>query len=229
MTLCLFGTAFFEGIFMKYDAVIFDLDGTLTDTLEDLKNSVNFVMREFGFPERTTDEVRSFVGNGVKRLIDLSVPENTSDEVSAECLSVFKSFYKDNSLVSTKPYDGIIPMLEKLKKDGVKTAVVTNKMHEAAVDIVNLFFGELIDVTIGQIDGVAQKPQPDGIYSALEKLGVSKEKSVYVGDSEVDCITAKNAGIPCIGVTWGFRDREILVGNGADFIINFPEEIFIVE
>lgn len=229
MTLCLFGTAFFEGIFMKYDAVIFDLDGTLTDTLEDLKNSVNFAMREFGFPERTTDEVRSFVGNGVKRLIDLSVPENTSDEVSAECLSVFKSFYKDNSLVSTKPYDGIIPMLEKLKKDGVKTAIVTNKMHEAAVDIVNLFFGELIDVAIGQIDGVAQKPQPDGIYSALEKLGVSKEKSVYVGDSEVDCITAKNAGIPCIGVTWGFRDREILVGNGADFIINFPEEIFIVE
>lgn len=229
MTLCLFGTAFFEGIFMKYDAVIFDLDGTLTDTLEDLKNSVNFAMREFGFPERTTDEVRSFVGNGVKRLIDLSVPENTSDEVSAECLSVFKSFYKDNSLVSTKPYDGIIPMLEKLKKDGVKTAVVTNKMHEAAVDIVNLFFGEMIDVAIGQIDGVAQKPQPDGIYSALEKLGVSKEKSVYVGDSEVDCITAKNAGIPCIGVTWGFRDREILVGNGADFIINFPEEIFIVE
>ena len=229
MTLCLFGTAFFEGIFMKYDAVIFDLDGTLTDTLEDLKNSVNFAMREFGFPERTTDEVRSFVGNGVKRLIDLSVPENTSEEVSAECLSVFKSFYKDNSLVSTKPYDGIIPMLEKLKKDGVKTAVVTNKMHEAAVDIVNLFFGELIDVAIGQIDGVAQKPQPDGIYSALEKLGVSKEKSIYVGDSEVDCITAKNAGIPCIGVTWGFRDREILVGNGADFIINFPEEIFIVE
>ena len=214
---------------MKYDAVIFDLDGTLTDTLEDLKNSVNFAMREFGFPERTTDEVRSFVGNGVKRLIDLSVPENTSDEVSAECLSVFKSFYKDNSLVSTKPYDGIIPMLEKLKKDGVKTAVVTNKMHEAAVDIVNLFFGELIDVTIGQIDGVAQKPQPDGIYSALEKLGVSKEKSVYVGDSEVDCITAKNAGIPCIGVTWGFRSKEILLENGADYIINSPEEIFIVE
>ena len=148
MTLCLFGTAFFEGIFMKYDAVIFDLDGTLTDTLEDLKNSVNFAMREFGFPERTTDEVRSFVGNGVKRLIDLSVPENTSEEVSAECLSVFKSFYKDNSLVSTKPYDGIIPMLEKLKKDGVKTAVVTNKMHEAAVDIVNNFSYDFGDINI---------------------------------------------------------------------------------
>lgn len=214
---------------MKYEAIIFDLDGTLTDTLEDLKNSVNFAMREFGFPERTTDEVRSFVGNGVKRLIDLSVPENTSDEISAECLSVFKNHYKDNSLVLTKPYDGIIPMLERLKKEGIKTAVVTNKMHEAAVDIVNLFFGELIDVTIGQIDGVSQKPQPDGIYSALEKLDVSKEKSVYVGDSEVDCITAKNAGIPCIGVTWGFRSKEVLSENGADYIINFPEEIFIVE
>lgn len=214
---------------MKYEAIIFDLDGTLTDTLEDLKNSVNFAMREFGFPERTTDEVRSFVGNGVKRLIDLSVPENTSDVISAECLSVFKNHYKDNSLVLTKPYDGIIPMLERLKKEGIKTAVVTNKMHEAAVDIVNLFFGELIDVTIGQIDGVSQKPQPDGIYSALEKLDVSKEKSVYVGDSEVDCITAKNAGIPCIGVTWGFRSKEVLSENGADYIINFPEEIFIVE
>ncbi len=214
---------------MKYEAIIFDLDGTLTDTLEDLKNSVNFAMREFGFLERTTDEVRSFVGNGVKRLIDLSVPENTSDVISAECLSVFKNHYKDNSLVLTKPYDGIIPMLERLKKEGIKTAVVTNKMHEAAVDIVNLFFGELIDVTIGQIDGVSQKPQPDGIYSALEKLDVSKEKSVYVGDSEVDCITAKNAGIPCIGVTWGFRSKEVLSENGADYIINFPEEIFIVE
>lgn len=220
---------FLKGISMKYDAIIFDLDGTLTDTLEDLKNSVNFAMRKSGFPERTTDEIRSFVGNGVKRLVDLSVPENTSAEAAAECLAVFKRHYKENSLVETKPYDGIIPMLESLKKEGIRTAVVTNKMHEAAVDIVNLFFGELIDVAIGQIDGVAQKPQPDGIYSALEKLGVSKEKSVYVGDSEVDCITAKNAGIPCIGVTWGFRSKEVLVDNGADFIINSPEEIFIVE
>ncbi len=210
---------------MKYSAVIFDLDGTLTDTLEDLKNSVNFAMRSFGFPERTTDEVRSFVGNGVRRLIYLSVPENTPEDIAEKCLDVFKEHYKNNSLVNTKPYDGIIPMLRELRSRGIKTAVVTNKMHEAAEDIVRIFFDGLIDITLGQIDGVAQKPQPDGINLVLEKLGVSKEKAVYVGDSEVDCITAKNAEIPCIGVTWGFRDKSVLIETGAEFIVDNPEEI----
>ena len=210
---------------MKYEAIIFDLDGTLTDTLGDLNNSVNFALREFGFTERTLDEVRSFVGNGVRRLIYSSVPENTDEETSEKCLSVFKEYYKNHSLVETKPYDGIIPMLETLKNQGIKTAVVTNKMHEAAEEIVRIFFGNLIEVTLGQVDGVAQKPQPDGIYHVLEKLGVSKEKAVYVGDSEVDCITAKNSEIPCIGVTWGFRDKSVLVENGADFIADIPEDI----
>ncbi len=210
---------------MKYDAVIFDLDGTLTDTLGDLANSVNFALCQFGFPERTLDEVRSFVGNGVRKLIYLSVPENTSEDISEKCLDVFKEYYKNNSLVETKPYDGIIPMIESLKNQGIKTAVVTNKMHEAAEEIVRIFFGGLIDVSLGQIDGVAQKPEPDGIYNVLEKLGVSKEKSVYVGDSEVDCITANNADIPCIGVTWGFRDESVLLENGADFIADTPEDI----
>lgn len=211
---------------MKFDAVVFDLDGTLTDTLEDLKNSVNYAMCEFGFPERTLEEVRAFVGNGVKRLVYLSVPENTEKAVADKCLAVFKEHYKNNSLVKTKPYDGIIPMLEELKKQGVKIAVVTNKMHEAAEDIVRIFFGGLVDITVGQTDGIAQKPRPDAVYLALGKLGVSKEKAVYVGDSEVDCITAKNADIPCIGVTWGFRDKSVLAENGADCIINKPQEIF---
>lgn len=210
---------------MKYDAVVFDLDGTLTDTLEDLRNSVNHSLKEFGFPERTLDEVRSFVGNGVRRLIYLSVPKNTPEETAEECLKVFKEYYQSHSLVKTKPYNGIIVMLEELKKQGIKTAVVTNKMHDAAVDIVCIFFDGLIEVTVGQIDGVAQKPQPDGIYLALEKLGVSKEKAVYVGDSEVDCTTARNAGIPCIGVSWGFRDKSVLLENGASFIIDSPGQI----
>ncbi|MBR3818037.1 MAG: HAD-IA family hydrolase [Clostridia bacterium] len=212
---------------MKYEAIIFDLDGTLTDTLGDLTNSVNFALRQFGFPERTHEEVKSFVGNGVRRLIYLSVPENTDEETSERCLSVFKEYYKNNSLVETKPYNGIIPMLESLKKQEIKTAVVTNKMHEAAEEIVRIFFGNLIDITLGQVDGVAQKPQPDGIYHVLEKFGVSKEKAVYVGDSEVDCITAKNAGIPCIGVTWGFRDKSVLIENGADYIADTPEDIIV--
>lgn len=211
---------------MKYDAVIFDLDGTLTDTLDDLKNSVNYALGEFGFPERTLDEVRSFVGNGVRRLIYLSVPENTDEEISENCLTVFKEYYKSHSLIKTKPYDGIIPMLEELKKQGIKTAVVTNKMHEAAEDIVHIFFDGLIDTTVGQVDGVAQKPQPDGINLVLSSLSVSKERAVYVGDSEVDCITAINAGMPCIGVTWGFRDRYVLLENGASCIIDSPEQIF---
>lgn len=210
---------------MKYKAIVFDLDGTLTDTLADLKNSVNHALSEFGFPARSLEEIRSFVGNGVRRLIYLSVPENTPDEVSEKCLDVFKAYYKDHSCVETKPYDGIIEVLSELKSRGIKTAVVTNKMHEAAVDIVKLFFDGLIDVTIGQIDGVAQKPQPDSVFLALQKLGVSKDNAAYVGDSEVDCMTAQNAGIPCIGVTWGFRDREILEINGAEFIFDKAENI----
>lgn len=210
----------------KTEAVIFDLDGTLTDTLEDLKNSVNFALAKLGFPARSLNEIRSFVGNGVKKLICRSVPDGTAEESAEECLKIFKEHYKSNSLVKTKPYDGIIPMLEALKEQGIKTSVVTNKMHEAAVDIVRIFFDGLIEVTVGQIDGVAQKPQPDGVYSALKKLGVSKEKAVYVGDSEVDCITARNAEIPCIGVAWGFRDKAVLLENGADFIIENPQQIF---
>ncbi len=210
---------------MNIKAVIFDLDGTLTDTLEDLQNSVNYALGEFGYPERSLDEIRSFVGNGVRRLVYLSVPENTNDETAEKCLNVFKEYYKEHSLIKTKPYGGIIDMLKSLKKQGIKTAVVTNKMHAAAEDIVKLFFDGLIDVTVGQIDGVAQKPEPDGIFNALEKLNVSKDAAVYVGDSEVDCITAENASLPCIGVTWGFRAKSVLEENGADFIVNKPDEI----
>lgn len=207
------------------NTVLFDLDGTLTDTLADLRNSVNFALAEFGFSERSTDEIRSFVGNGVKMLVYRSVPENTDSETAERCLEIFKAHYKDNSRNETKPYDGIIELLGELKKRNIKTAVVTNKLHEAAAEIVEFFFGDLIDITIGQCDEIAPKPEPDSIYLALEKLGVSKENAVYVGDSEVDCITARNAGIPCIGVTWGFRDRNVLEENGADFIANKAEEI----
>ena len=210
---------------MKYEAVIFDLDGTLVDTLEDLKDSVNFALSSFGFPERNVEEIRSFVGNGVRRLMYLSVPEGTDKDTAEKCLEVFKEHYKTNSRNKTKPYDGIAEMLDTICENGIKTAVVTNKMHTAAKDIVEFYFGEKISITVGQLDGIAQKPQPDGVLKAIETLGVSKEKAVYVGDSEVDCITAKNAQIDCIGVTWGFRSREILKENGANVIVDSPAEI----
>lgn len=213
---------------MKIEGIVFDLDGTLIDTLDDLMDSVNFALAKYDFPARNLDEIRSFVGNGVKRLVDLSVPEGTSEEIGADCLAVFKEHYKGNSRNKTAPYAGIKEMLAKVKEKGYKTAVVTNKIQDAAIEIIRSFFGDKIDVIIGQVDGVAQKPEPDGVWLALEKLGVSKENSVYVGDSEVDCMTAHNAGIPCIGVTWGFRDRSVLEEHKAEFIIDKPEELFEV-
>ncbi len=211
---------------MKVNAIVFDLDGTLIDTLEDLMDSVNFALEKYDFPKRNLDEIRSFVGNGVKRLVYLSVPEGTSEEISEDCLTVFKEHYKGNSRNKTAPYDGICDMLAKVKEKGYKTAVVTNKIQDAAIEIIRSFFGDKIDVIIGQIDGIAQKPEPDGVWLALEKLGEAKENAVYVGDSEVDCMTAHNAGIPCVGVTWGFRDRSVLEEHKAEFIIDEPDMLF---
>ena len=210
---------------MKYKAVIFDLDGTLVDTLEDLADSVNYALDSFGFPHRSIDEVRSFVGNGVRRLIYLSVPEGTENETSEKCLEVFKNHYKTNSRNKTGPYDGIIGVLDRLCESGIKTAVVTNKMQTAAKDIVDFYFGEKINLTVGQVDGVSQKPSPDGVNLVLKEFGISKNKAIYVGDSEVDCLTANNAGIDCVGVTWGFRSKEILEENGAKIIVDTPQEI----
>lgn len=210
---------------MSYNAVIFDLDGTLVDTLDDLTDSVNFALSSFGFPKRNREEVRSFVGNGVRRLVYLSVPDGTDEETSEKCLGVFREHYKNNSRNKTKPYDGIIPLLEKLCDSGVKTAVVTNKMQAAAKDIVEFYFGDKISLTVGQVDGVAQKPNPDGVLFALEKLGAEKESTVYVGDSEVDCLTARNAGVDCIGVTWGFRSAQTLKESGAKIIVDEPLDI----
>ena len=209
----------------NYKAVIFDLDGTLLDTLEDLADAVNYTMREFGFPERNLDEVRAFVGNGAKKLIELSMPDSSDEAIAAQCLKVFKGYYLPNSKVKTRPYDGIITLLETLKANGYKTAVVTNKPDDAAKETVEFFFGELIDFTVGQVDGVPQKPEPDCVYTALGKLGVSKE-AVFAGDSEVDCITAINAGLDCIGVTWGFRSREVLEEHGARYLTDKVDGLY---
>lgn len=211
---------------MRFDTVIFDLDGTLIDTLEDLKNSVNYALRSYSFPERSYEEVKSFVGNGVQRLMDLSAPEGTAQEVRENLLAAFKAHYMEHSRVFTAPYPGICELLSLLGAAGIKTAVVTNKMQEAALDIVKSFFADSIDLVIGQIDGLPQKPEPDGVWKAIKELGSSKDASVYVGDSDVDCLTAKNSGLPIIGCVWGFRGRRVLKDCGADYIVDKPHEIF---
>lgn len=210
---------------MKYSTVIFDLDGTLINTLEDLTDAVNHALAAFDFPLRTVEEVRGFVGNGIPRLVHLALPEGAGEQDEAKCLDICKSYYIDHSAVKTAPYEGICELVSQLKKAGVKSAVVTNKIEDAAIEIVRGFFGGDIDVIIGQVDGLRQKPEPDGVFAALEKLGAEKGRSVYVGDSEVDCATAKNAGLPIIGCTWGFRGRALLEQCGADYIIDTPRQI----
>lgn len=210
---------------MKFKTVIFDLDGTLLNTLDDLMNSANFALSEFNFPQRTKDEVRQFVGNGVRKLIERAVPLGTSEHTIDDCLEVFRDHYENHKNDNTKPYDGITPTLLSLKEAGIKMAVVSNKYDLAVKELCAPFFSGVIDVAIGERENVRRKPAPDSVLEALKVLGAKKESAVYVGDSDVDVQTAANAGIPCIGVTWGFRDREVLQSAGAQFIINEPKEL----
>lgn len=209
----------------KYSTAIFDLDGTLLDTLDDLAGSVNYALEECGYPTRNVDEVRRFVGNGVEKLIELSVPEKTSKDNTAKCLSVFTNHYKENMRNHTRPYDGIMDLLEKLKAKNIKIAVVSNKMDEAVKLLCKKEFRDLFQLAIGSSEGIAKKPAPDTVLEALRLLKSKKEETLYIGDSDVDIETAKNANLTSVGVTWGFRDRELLKSKGADYIIDKPEEL----
>ena len=211
---------------MNYKAVIFDLDGTILNTLDDLADSVNYALSYFGFPVRTIDEVREFVGNGIKNLILRAVPKGTSEQTAEKVLDCFKSYYKEHSAVKTKAYDGINECLLKLKQNGIKIAVVTNKAHFAAVPLCDMYFPGLIDVVIGEREGVRKKPHPDTVIQAMESIGVVSSDCVYVGDSDVDIDTAKNSGMPCISVTWGFRSRDFLLDNGATTIVDTIEQLY---
>lgn len=204
--------------------VIFDLDGTLLNTLEDLKEATNFALSKYNYPTRTLEEVRCFVGNGVRKLIERAVPENCQNV--EECLAVFKQNYSEIMYNHTAPYNGILKILSDLKANGIKTGVVSNKFDSAVKELCKKYFADLIDIAIGQADDVPKKPAPDGVFKAMRELGADKSSTVYVGDSDVDVATAKNANLPCIGVTWGFRDREYL--KGANFIIDNPNDINVI-
>lgn len=206
-------------------AIIFDLDGTLLDTLHDLTDSVNHVLTNHNMKNRTVDEIRSFIGNGVPTLIARSVPAGTEENTIAECVREMAEYYKDHADIKTKPYDGIAELLEALNKQGIKTAVVTNKVENAAVILCNNKFGDIFDCVIGDNGKGRLKPYPDNVFRALDILGFPREEVLFAGDSDVDMITAENAGLRSIGVTWGFRDEAVLRKNGADFIVHYPTEI----
>lgn len=210
---------------MKYKAYIFDLDGTLLDTLLDLANAVNFAMREKGYPERTVAEVRNFIGNGIKVLIKRSVPDGTSEDDYAEALEIFTKYYLEHIADYTKPYDGMIDVVKTLTERGCKVAVLSNKAHVAAQAVVKDFFGDIFDIVVGKMDEFPSKPEPDSLFYTIRTLGVTAEECVYIGDSDVDVLTAHNAGLPCIGVTWGNRDEDVLIASGAEYIANTPNEI----
>lgn len=210
---------------MKVKAIIFDLDGTILDTLEDLKNSVNYALSNNNLPVRTLSEVRSFVGNGIRLLMERSVPSFTDEATLNKCFADFKAHYKDNSANNTKPYDGILELLTQLKKQGYKLAVVSNKADFAVQTLIADYFHGFFDYAVGECDGIRRKPYPDSVNSALEFLGVDKNQAVYVGDSEVDVETARNSELKCIAVTWGFRDKGVLESLNPEYIIDKPSQL----
>lgn len=207
------------------NTVIFDMDGTLLDTLEDLRDAVNAGLALKNYPARDLEEIRQFVGNGVRVLLEKAVPEGTPEADMKVCLAAFKEYYAKHWQDKTKPYDGIRELLAALKEKKIKTAVISNKYDEAVLQLCRDYFPGSFDSARGERAGVPRKPAPDGIYSILEELGAAKENAVYVGDSEVDMETAHNAGLTSVGVTWGFRDRSLLQAKGADYIIDSPEEL----
>lgn len=208
-----------------YKAVIFDLDGTLLNTLGDLHAAVNHALRSFSFPERSIDEVRNFIGNGVVKLMERSTPENTDKKTNSDCLDIFRAYYLMHMQDMTAPYEGVCELIETLREKGIKTAVVSNKLHQAVYELCLDFFPGLIDEAIGVSNECERKPSPVNVYKALEKLGVSADECIYIGDSEIDVQTAHNAGIKCIGVTWGYRDRCELERAGADLIADTCDKI----
>lgn len=207
--------------------VIFDLDGTLLNTLDDLCDSTNYALKQFGYPTRTLEEVRSFVGNGVKKLIERAIPDGSANENLEKCLAIFKEHYKQNMYNKTAPYSGVLDLLKELCAKNIKIAVVSNKFDGAVKELCQKYFGNLVQVAIGENEaaGVRKKPAPDSVFKAMQDLKLSVEDVIYVGDSETDVQTAKNAKIDCIGCTWGFRSKQVLVDEGARYIIDTPDEI----
>ena len=214
-----------------YKTFIFDLDGTLLDTLQDLADSVNYALRQHGMPEHSLDDIRRFVGNGVRLLMERAVPDGAQNPQFEATFATFRQYYMLHSLDTTRPYDGIPELIHELKTRGCKMAVVSNKMMAATQELVRHFFPD-IEVAIGEHEaaGIKKKPAPDTVFEALRQLGISLQPSSVtdVGDSDVDLATARNSGLPCISVLWGFRDRDFLLAHGATTFVEHPLDILTI-
>lgn len=208
-----------------FKTYIFDLDGTLLSTLNDLASSTNYALRWAGMPERTIEEVRMFVGNGVKLLMERAIPEGVNNPKFEETYAKFREHYMEHNLDTTRPYDGVPELLHELKRRGKHLAIVSNKFYAATQDLAKHFFPDTIEVAIGERENIRKKPAPDTVLEALRQLNVSKEDAVYIGDSDVDIMTAKNSGLPCISVLWGFRDKDFLIEHGGSLFVEKPIEI----
>lgn len=205
--------------------VIFDMDGTILNTLDDLKDTLNYALEQYHFPARTLEETRAFVGNGIHKLIERAVPEGTDAQTVENVFGTFLEYYQIHCMDRTRPYPGIVSLLQSLKEAGLRTAVVSNKADAAVQELCERFFPGLFDFAVGEHEGVQKKPAPDMVQLALRALGTQEPDAVYVGDSDVDIATAKNSGLDSIIVTWGFRDREFLESQGADVFADTPEEV----
>lgn len=210
---------------MRKTTVVFDLDGTLLDTLEDLADSTNYALARYGFPTRTLEEVRCFVGNGVRKLIERALPGGAGNARFEEVLDCFKRYYVGHCKVKTGLYPGIPDLLLQLKAGGYKVGIVSNKLQGGVDELYHYYFSDTVQVAVGERPGVRRKPAPDMVELALHALGARKEEAVYVGDSDVDVATAAAAGLPCISVLWGFRDRDFLLRHGAACLVETPMEI----
>lgn len=209
----------------QYQLIIFDLDGTILDTLEDLMISLNVALQKNKLPERSLEEVRSFVGNGIGLLIRRAVPSDADDDTIRQVHADFTAHYKIHSADHTRPYEGIPQLMKQLHENGRRIAVVSNKADYAVQDLCQHYFPGLIDFAVGEREGVRRKPEPDSVNEIIRLSGISKESVVYIGDSEVDIQTAKNAGIDAIIIEWGFRDRDYLIEQGASVLAATPAEL----
>lgn len=212
----------------KIDTVIFDMDGTVLNTLEDLTDAVNHVFSQFDLPPRTIDEYRKFFGNGIGYAMRCAAPEGTPDELINKMIPVFREYYDKHCLDKTKPYDGILELMKSLKAKGYKMAIVSNKIDSAVKELNDRFFSDYVSVAIGEKAKVRRKPAPDTVIAALNELRSERSEAVYIGDSEVDLQTARNSGLPCIVVLWGFRDKDLLIENGATTFADSPNDVITV-